>query len=93
MTVAWYLIPVTERFSFLLSSENVIIDDNSLIQSNHRPGWEGTMDDVWVADVDDGAHSTYFPNAMPPTPIARTLDRQGKESKTPSLCDVSRDDE
>jgi hypothetical protein len=47
------------------------------------------MDDVWVADVDDGAHSTYFPNAMSPTPIARTLDRQGEERKVKRLlCDV-----
>jgi hypothetical protein len=65
VTVAWYFIPVTEGFPFLLLPENVIIDDDSLLQNNHRPGWEGTMDDVWVTDVDDGAHSTYFPNAVP----------------------------
>lgn len=49
--------------------------------------WKGMMDDVWVADVDDGAHSTYFPNAMSPTPDRPNLrqTRKRTESKMPSL--------
>lgn len=50
--------PETEGFPFLLLSENVIIDDDSLthFKINHREGGNDG-DDVWVADVDDGAHS------------------------------------
>ncbi len=88
---SWHLPPVREGFPFLLSSPDVVIDDDGLLtRTNHRPGWGGMT--FRSLTLMTGSIARIFLNVVSHSDHPVNLDKTMREENMKGLlCDVAKD--